>query len=140
MFIFRFIQVVIIRLFLQNLIWKSFNRHHIHERPAILKKRKLISLEKQCITATGKDLFPTSMLTRKFVASINLFSTSWVTFFNMKPYYAMIRVPRGLTHRLKLFYRSKIKFSKNETNIQLLNKLSFFQEPLNVLITNSKNN
>ena len=56
----------------------------------------------------------------------------------------MIRVHRGLTLGLSLFYRPKNKvfknYRKNKTNIQLLNKLNFLQEPLNGLITKPENN
>ena len=88
------------------------------------------------MTSTGKELFQTQMLTRKCVSPINLFSMFWVTLFHTKPYCAMIRIPRGLTLGLSLFYRTRIKFS----NLQLLNKLNFLQERLNGLITISKNN
>ena len=56
--------------------------------------------------------FQTQMLTRKYVSSANLFSMFWVTLLHTKPYCAMIRIPRGLTHGLSLFYRTKIKSSK----------------------------
>ena len=57
--------------------------------------------------------FGTQILTRKFVSSINLFSTFWVTEeLHMKPCYAMTRILRSLTLELSLFYRPKIKFSK----------------------------
>ena len=64
------------------------------------------------MTSTGKELFRTQMLTRKFLSSINLFSAFSVTLFHMKPYYVMIRIPCGLTLELSLFYKLKIKFSK----------------------------
>ena len=64
------------------------------------------------MTSFDKELFRTQMLTRKFASSTNLFSTFRLTLFHMKPYYAMIRIPHGLTLELYLFHRPKTKFSK----------------------------
>ena len=64
------------------------------------------------MTLTGKELFQTQMLTRNCLSSINLFSMFSVTLFHTKLYCAMIRIPRGLTLGLSLFYMAKIKFSK----------------------------
>ena len=63
----------------------------------------------------------------------------------MKPYYAMIRIPHGLTLGLCLFQRptkNKVfkSYRKSKTNIQLLNKLNILQERLNGFTTKSKNN
>ena len=77
----------------------------------------------------------------KCLPSINLFSRFWVTWFITKPYYAMIRIPRGVT-RITSLLQAKNKVFKNyrnnKTNIQLLNKLNFLQEHLNGLITKWK--
>ena len=144
MFILPFIQAVIIRLFLQRLIWRYVTHHHIQDKSGILKKQKLIWSEIHLMTSTGKVLFQTQMLTRKCVSSINLFSMFWVTLFHTKSYYVMIRIPHSLTLGLSLFRRPEIKFSKiigkNKTNIQLPNKLNFIQEYLKGLIIKLKNN
>ena len=94
------------------------------------------------MTSTWKELFQAQMLTRKCVSSINLFSLFWVTLLLTKPYYAIIRIPRGLILGLSLFYRPKTKFSKIiEIQKPILNYLIIFlRERLNGLITKSRSN
>ena len=87
------IQIVTIRLYSQNLIYKYITHHHTHEESGTINKQMLILSDGPLLTLIGKGSFSILMLTRKFLSSAGLF--------------VAIKIPDGLIKQSKLSFKKK---------------------------------
>ena len=67
------IQIVTIKLYSQNLIYKYINHYLIHEKSGATNKQILNLLDGQLLTLIGIEPFPILMSTKKFLSSATLY-------------------------------------------------------------------
>ena len=72
LFTHHYIQIVTIKLYSQNLIYKYITHHHTHEKSGTINKQILNSSDGQLLTLIGIEPFSILMLTREFLSSATL--------------------------------------------------------------------
>ena len=72
-FIHPFIQIVTIKLYLQNLICKYITHHHIREKSGTINKQILNLSDEHLLTLIGIKPVSILILTRKFLSSATLY-------------------------------------------------------------------
>ena len=72
-FIHPFIQIVTIKLYLQNLICKYITHHHIREKSGTISKQILNLSDEHLLTLIGIKPVSILILTRKFLSSATLY-------------------------------------------------------------------
>ena len=136
------IQIVTIRFYFQNLIYKYITHHYTHEKSGTINRQNA-GLIRRAITDFNWDraFLSTSMSEKGSIFSntiLNILS-------NFIPHETIVcgdKDPHGLISNQISNSRKKTfkKYSKSNNNIQLLHRLRFLQEKLNSFITVFKQN
>ena len=146
MFTYFCIQIVIIKLYSQNLICKYITHHHTHEKSGTINKQILNLSDGKLLILVGIEPFSILMLTRVFLSSatpywtiLNILSN----FISLETIFCDHKDPRYFNKTIKSLIREKKntfnKYRKNKNNIQLLQRLKL-QEKWNSFISVSKQN